>query len=212
MNLLQSHTPRALAFAALALALGCGGRDSDAVEGTGESQLPPPAAALSGNQPGVDLRARLVRLEADLAAVAEGGLDDESLGRLLRAEAVTDRLLEDEPENAWLAAGYYVEARLRQIQALADRTVAQLRRGVAREFVLRDVAALRLSVADLIAQLAQPGNGAPPPPLDSLLAGYEDEPPLASARSGTAQADTTSTRTPAATPDPNGPLGQPIQP
>lgn len=216
MNRFRNDTRRRLACAPVALLIACGPADADRSDST-DSQLPPPAAALSRGSAGALLGERLERLEADLAAAVAGGNDDESQAYLLRAEAATDRLLEDEPEHGWLASGYLVEARLRQIQALADRVVSEMRRGVARELVLEDVAALRLSVADLRAQLAQPGNGAPPPSLDSLLASVE-ETPAARTAAGTGSADTssaTTTTTPAA-PAPatggDGALGEPIQP
>lgn len=215
MNRPKSSTRRRLAWAPVALLIACGPADVDGPD-SADSQLPPPAAALSGGPSGVLLGERLERLEADLAAVLRDGFDEDAQAYLLRAEAATDRLLEDEPEHGWLASGYLVEARLRQIQALADRVVSEMRRGVARELVLEDVAALRVSVADLRAQLAQPGNGSPPPTLDSLLAAAQ-EIPAPRAASSTASGDTSSATT--TTPAPRAPatggdgaLGQPIQP
>lgn len=207
---------RLLGSTAILLAVACTRGDVDVVDSTGGSQAPPPAAALYGPEAGVGLKDRLDRLEADLTAVLDGGLDDESQLYLMRAEATTDRLLEDEPDFAWLGSGYFVEARLRQIQALADRIVAEVRRGVARELVMGDIAALRLSITDLRDQLQQAGNGAAPTPLDSLLAAHED--PLQGrlpgrASGGTAgSADTTSTPAPEPAPRPApGLLGEPIQ-
>lgn len=213
---------RSLPAAAVLLVLACGRGEVDVSGASDGSQLPPPAAALSGSEPGGGVQDRLESIDADLGEVLEGGLDDESHAFLFRAEATTDRLLEDEPDQAWLAAGYSVEARLRQIQALADRIVSELRRGVARELVLEDVAALRVSVQDLRTQLGQPGNGPAPPSLDSLLVAYENDPyiPFGRAAGGgggaAAAADTGSTPTTEATPEPeaspDGLLGEPIQP
>ncbi|HUF11676.1 MAG TPA: hypothetical protein VMN78_01085 [Longimicrobiales bacterium] len=200
--------------AILLLALACRGGDIDVTDSANGAQLPPPAAALSRGDGGVGLRDRLDRLEAELTAVLDGGLDEEAQASLMRAEATTDRLLEDEPDYAWLGSGYLVEARLRQIQALADRIVAEFRRGVAAELVLEDVAALRLSVTELRSRLQEPGNGAPPPPLDSLLAGHADDAPLARSTGSPAASDTTTAAEPAPAPrrSPEGLLGEPIQP
>ncbi len=68
---------------------------------------------------------------------------------------------------------YGVEAWLRQLQALADRVVAQIRRDEPEQRILNDVIRLRDSVARLRAELARPGGGMPPVPLDTLLANFE---------------------------------------
>lgn len=184
----------------------------------GEGQAPPPAAALYGEGV-IGLESRLERLEADLVAVLEGELDDDSQAHLLAAEAATDRLLEDEPSTEWLPTGYFVEARLRQIQALADRIVAELRRGVAKELILEDIAALRLAVRDLRARLASARIAAPPAPLDSLLVGYENDRIGLGGVPATSTASTDTTTTTPSTPAPEavaapegGPLGEPIAP
>jgi hypothetical protein len=167
----------------------------------------------------VSLESRLEDLERDLLRVIEGGLDEESQAWLLTAEAATDRLLEDQIATGWLGTGYLVEARLRQVQALADRIVAELRRGVAKELVLEDVAALRTAVHDLREQLAAQGNGDAPASLDSLLVNYANEPPigLGGVPAATSSSDTTAATTepvaaePVAAPE-GGPLGEPIRP
>lgn len=199
---------------ALPLAACDGGDVTDAADG----QAPPPAAALYA-QGAIALETRLEQLDADLAAVLEGKLDETSQAHLLAAEATTDRLLEDQLSTEWLPAGYYVEARLRQIQALADRVVAELRRGVAEELVLEDVAALQLAVRDLRTRLASARSVAAPPPFDSLLAGYENDriglggvPATASSGgSDTTSATATAPAEPVAAPE-GGPLGEPIAP
>jgi len=215
----RSYFPRTILapLAVSLLLLGCrGATGADVTDSDDDAQLPPPAAALSGES-GLGLENRLERLDAHLGRVLEGDLDEESQAYLLAAEASTDRLLEDEPATEWLGTGYYIEARLRQIQALADRIVAELRRGVARELVLEDVAALRLAVRDLRNQLAQQGNGDAPPLLDSLLAGSAQDPQIGFG--GTASAAAADTTTAAETPAPEapvvpegGPLGEPIRP
>lgn len=207
-------TPVAVAL----LVTACGGAGTDVTDGGDDPQLPPPAAALSA-EGNLSLESRLEQLEDDLRAVIEGGLEEESQPRLMSAEATTDRLLEDQIATDWLGTGYLVEARLRQIQALADRIVAELRRGVARELVLQDIAALRTAVHDLREQLAAQGNGKAPPSLDSLLANYANEPPigLGGVPAASASTDTTAgpgtpgTPGPAAAPE-GGPLGEPIRP
>lgn len=192
--------------------------DGDMTEAAG-AQAPPPAAALYAAGP-IGLESRLESLDADLAAVLEGELNETSQARLLAAEATTDRLLEDEPGTEWLPSGYYVEARLRQIQALADRVVAEFRRGVAEELILEDVAALQLAVRDLRTRLASARVAAAPPPFDSLLAAYANEQDglggaPATGTSSTSSSEATTT-TPAATEPvaaPEGrPLGEPIAP
>ena len=211
---LRSHrTGAALALSLLVAACGRAGGDIADSDGAG---APPPAAALSGEGE-VSLEKRLERLDADLGLILQRGLDEEANARLLAAEAMTDRLLEDEPDAAWLATGYLVEARLRQIQALSDRIIAELGRGVQKELILEDVAGLRLAVRDLRSQLHGQGNGDAPPPLDSLLAAsINDRIGLGGvpATSGSTSSDTGSTTAPAeprAAPE-GGPLGEPIQP
>lgn len=125
---------------------------------------PPAAAVLT---PGMDVESLDVQLRSmyeELGRALEGEPD-----RLLTAEAISDRLIHAERAVDWLAPGYGVEARLRQIQSMADRIVAQLRRGAVVEAVSDEVATLRLAVEDLQRQLELPGGGDAPPPLDSLL-------------------------------------------
>ena len=207
---------RAIAPLALLLfAASCGRAGADVTDGD-EAQLPPPPAAALSAEGGLTLETRLERLEVDLGRVIEGGLDEDSQARLLAAEAMTDRLLEDEPAATWLGTGYLVEARLRQVQALADRIVAELRRGVQKELIVEDVAALRLAVRDLRTQLAAQGNGDAPPPLDSLLLASANDRiglggvPAASSTSSDTSA-TTAPAEPVAAPE-GGPLGEPIRP
>ena len=194
----------------------CDRAGADLTTGDGDAQLPPPAAAMS-TESGLGLDSRLERLEADLGRVIEAGLNDESQVYILAAEATTDRLLEEQPTADWLRTGYLVEARLRQIQALADRIVSELRREVADELILEDVAALRASVRDLRAQLAAQGNGAAPPSLDSLLAGYANDPRPGLGGGPATTTSTDSTTAPAEPAEPTvapegGPLGEPIRP
>ena len=151
---------------AAAFLLGCGAPPDD---DDSMAPAPPPAAALQMGE-SVQLAERLRELEEVLRESLGGDLDDEKVQRLLRAEALTDRLLEAEPPMEWLATDYSLDSKLRQLQALADRIVAQIRRGGEEQAVERDVRDLRRLVALLRRELEQPGGGNAPPPLDSLLA------------------------------------------
>ena len=222
--MIRIHTNRkTIAAFALSLVTGaaCGRTGGDVADSGEEGQLPPPAAALSGTA-AIGMERRLAALEADLTRVLEDQLGDESEPYLLRAEASTDRLLEEQPEFAWLASGYLVEARLRQIQALADRTVAELRRGVAKELVLEDVAALRTAVRDLREHLSNAASSDVPPSLDSLLVAYANDRTGLGGVPATSGGGSSDTAAVAAEPEPvepepqvapeGGLLGEPIQP
>jgi hypothetical protein len=156
-------------------------------------EAPPPAAMLAPGQ-GVDLTEmlRLIEAEVDLAL-------DGDPSRVLTAEAMTDQLLHAPRDIDWLATGYSVEARLRQIQAQADAVVARMRRGATLAGVDADLRTLRASVQDLQRQLALPGGGAAPPTLETLLA----QDPLRDARARVGPSPAPAGQTPA-------PLGQPL--
>lgn len=159
---LRSSGARLLPVAcALVLAACAGDPGQERLEG---SDAPPPAAAVSPQET-ESLDSQLQRLRVELAAGMEG--DPE---RLLQAEAITDGLMEARRPFDWLATGYDVEARLRQLQAMADRVVAQLRRGAELATVAEDVADITTALTDLRAQLAAGRGGPAPPGLDSLLA------------------------------------------
>jgi hypothetical protein len=139
----------------------CNGSDGGRV-----SRDAPPAAAVVA--PGMEtetLSDQLRDLSGELARASEGEPD-----RVLTAEAITDRLIHAERPVDWLASGYDVEARLRQLQAMADRVVARLRRGASLEEVEEDIATMAAAARDLETQLTRPGGGEAPPTLDSLLA------------------------------------------
>lgn len=127
-------------------------------------EAPTSAAALAPGMEAENLDEQLSKLEAELARAADGEPD-----RVLTAEAITDRLIHADRSLDWLAAGYSVQARLRQLQAMADRVVARMRRGATLQSVEEDVATMRAAVEDLQRQLAVPGGGDAPPSLDSLL-------------------------------------------
>ncbi len=151
--------------------LGC---ERSADEDRMSAPPPPPAAIIAPVREYMSLSEKLERLQAELdAALARRELDAYARARIFRAEAITDRILESEPPVAWLSMAYGVEAWLRQLQALADRVVAQIRRDEPEQRILNDVIRLRDSVARLRAELARPGGGMPPVPLDTLLANFE---------------------------------------
>lgn len=165
--------------------------------------------------PGMDtetLEGQLQKLAAEIDAALAGEPE-----RLLTAEAVTDQLMHARRSVDWLAIGYDVEARLRQLQAMADRVVAHLRRGATLTSVEEDVRTMQAAVEDLLSQLARPGGGTAPPSLDSLLS----QDPLRDVKSA-AVADIEAERDtvrpalpdigPRAGPAQGGPLGTPVAP
>jgi hypothetical protein len=161
----------------------------------------PPAAAVLAPGQDVPLTDRLDMVLAEI----DRALDDEP-DRVLTAEALTDQLLHAPRDVDWLAIGYSVEARLRQIQAQADAIVAALRRGSNTSVMEPDLQALRESVRQLQQQLELPGGGAAPPTLETLLA----QDPLRDAqvpmRGAAAEPDTADPAAPAR----RGPLGAPV--
>jgi hypothetical protein len=133
------------------------------------SQPAPPPAALLAAQ-GKSLNASLQDLQQELSAALGTGLDDEGGKHILRAEAISDRLLESQLPFSWLAStSYSLEAYVRQIQALADRIVAEMRSGSDHALVMQDAQDLRKKVVVLRRALAMGGARAPES-LDSLLA------------------------------------------
>lgn len=129
---------------------------------------PPPAAALAGQ--GKSLDSSLIELGTELSKAIGSGMDDNGKTHMLRAEAITDRLLETRLPFSWLAStSYSLESYVRQIQALADRIVAEMRSGMDKAVLMHDVAELRARVVGLRRAMAA-GGGKAPPSLDSLLA------------------------------------------
>lgn len=132
----------------------------------------PPAAALA-RLTGVQLHEALGLLERELVAAMRAGLEGEGTAAFIRAEAVSDRLLETRFPFEWLRAdSYSVQARIRQIQSLADRVESLLRTGASRDSAMADLRRLRRDVLDLRRDLAQGGSGRPTP-LERLLAGRD---------------------------------------
>ncbi|NIP79074.1 MAG: hypothetical protein GWM90_07675 [Gemmatimonadetes bacterium] len=167
---------------------------------------PPAAAVVAPGGEAATLDQQLADLESELERALAGEPD-----HLVPAEAITDRLMQASRPVDWLALGYDVEARLRQLQAMADRVVAMLRRGASLPSVRDDIETMRVAAADLRAQLSQPGGGAAPPPLDSLLAQDPLRDVQARSLEGVTAADTSDPM-----PEPlvgavqSGPLGRPV--
>lgn len=154
---------------ALALLASAGCRPAEEADPLrAQPERPAPAAAVAPGADSVGLAGQLATLEAELRAALETSGDD-LRARTTRAEAITDRLLEEEPSVRWLAQDYLTEARLRQFQVMADRVVARLRRGASSEDVEADLEAFAAAVVRLRQDLERGGVAALPPPLDSLL-------------------------------------------
>jgi hypothetical protein len=135
---------------------------------------PPPAAALTRQHQSLDEGLRQVDIA--LAQAIRGDLKGQGAkNQLMRAEAITDRLLEAELPFHWMRArDYSVESAVRQIQALADRVIAKLRNGMDGQEIMDDVREMRTKVTDLRRGLAA-GGGAAPLSLDTLLARYAND-------------------------------------
>lgn len=158
------RTPIALLLAGVLPAGTTACTPDPAAERLNAQGAPPAAAMFSPRQGAESLDGQLERLLAEMAAAMEGEPD-----RLLLAEAITDGLMEAQRPFDWLGSGYDVEARLRQLQAMADRVVARLRRGSSLGDVEEDVETMVHAVNDLRRQMAAARGGPAPPTLDSLL-------------------------------------------
>jgi hypothetical protein len=157
---------------AVAVLAGCGGTDliEDGPERSGE-------LAPVGPQRRMTLEENLELVGQETGWILENGLAGEGRERAFRAEILTDRLLESRPPFQWLANGYYMEARLRQVQSMADRIVARLRRGEPDVQIMEDVRALHQHVNLLQAAVREGRGGDAPPPLEVLLAPLDTVPP-----------------------------------
>jgi hypothetical protein len=119
--------------------------------------------------PGATLADGLAIIDATLDSALSSDFDDTGVQQLLRAEALSDRVLETDIPFGWLATqNYSVEARVWQIQAQADRIVARLRAGARREDLVPEAEALRRDVNALRSAIAAGGKAAPAP-VDRLL-------------------------------------------
>jgi hypothetical protein len=103
-------------------------------------------------------------MEAELDTALAAGVDGAGIERLYRAEEISNRLLESHLPFAWLEdENYSVDARLRQIQSVADRVVARIRSSGRQEELTADVESLRAEIRTLRAGLARGGTAAPIP-------------------------------------------------
>jgi len=156
-------------FLALTLVVGCQVENPE--ETATSDPAPPPAMVVAPMRGRVELDQMLELLQKELDDAVEGS-EQGAASHLVRAEALSDRLLETKLPFEWMVKEQYaVQPRLRQIQALADRILAQIRSGGRPEEIRREVIALRQMVIDLRQGLRQEGS-APPPTLDRLLAAY----------------------------------------
>jgi len=141
----------------IAILAGCG-RAPQPDDGLRAGQAAPPPRT----NPSLD--ASLARMEAELDTALAAGVDGAGIERLYRAEEISNRLLESHPPFAWLEdENYSVDARLRQIQSVADRVVARIRSSGRREELTADVESLRAEIRTLRAGLARGGTAAPIP-------------------------------------------------
>jgi hypothetical protein len=152
----------------------CTGCNRNPEEQATSDPTPPPAAALTRQHQSLDDGLRQV--EVALSQALRGDLKgQEAKDQLMRAEAVTDRLLESELPFRWLKArDYSVESAVRQIQAVADRVIAKVRNGMDGQALMADVREMRTKVVDLRRGLGA-GGGDAPLSLDTLLARYAND-------------------------------------
>lgn len=130
---------------------------------------PPAASQTDVFPPDATLADGLEMIRTVLDSAIANRLEDPGEQQLMRAEALTDRVLETQLPFGWLAAqNYSVEARVWQLQAQADRIVARLRAGARREDLLPEAEALLRDVTELHSSIAG-GGEAPPPSIDQLL-------------------------------------------
>jgi hypothetical protein len=153
-------------LACLALLAGCGWQPDEADLVT---PARPPAAAIVPMREATPLEDLLATLDTELRDALAGDVQGDAVGSLIRAEAVTDRLLEARQPFQWLHADQYnLAARLRQIQSQADRAVAALLSGQPHELVVQETELLHQQVLALRHTLAQ-GGGPPRQPVDRLI-------------------------------------------
>lgn len=122
-------------------------------------------------RPGTPLDEMLERLDQHLVNAMAGQLEGDAGNEFLRAEAITDRLLEARMPFEWIPSqDYSLESKLRQIQSSADRVLAQLRTAAPRPQMLQELRNLRADVAMLRQTVAAGGESAPVA-VDRLLSG-----------------------------------------
>lgn len=126
-------------------------------------------AIMAEVRPGMPLDNVLALLDEHLVRAMTGRMEGSALDEFRRAEAISDRLLEARMPFEWIESdGYSLESRLRQIQSMCDRVLAQVRTGVPRDTILQDLSALRTEVVRLRNAVAGGGTRAPTP-IEALL-------------------------------------------
>lgn len=139
---------------------------------TADADQAPPAASVAPIA-GAPLDTALALVDNELRLAIDNHLDNTGFAHFQRAEALSDRLLETRFPFAWLKGqSYSLEAKLRQIQALADRILAELRSGTPPDSAMYDLKLAQSEVA-LLRQAMRAGGGAAPMPLDKLMAGQD---------------------------------------
>jgi hypothetical protein len=128
-------------------------------------------AVMAEIRPGTPLDEMLERLDQHLVNAMAGQLEGSAGTEFLRAEAISDRLLEARMPFEWIPSEHYsLESKLRQIQSSADRVLAQLRTASPRPQMLNDLRLLRTSVA-VLRQVVAAGGTDEPVPVARLLSG-----------------------------------------
>ncbi|HSJ24121.1 MAG TPA: hypothetical protein VK929_05580 [Longimicrobiales bacterium] len=141
----------------LMLAAACGAAPQS------EPPMQATAAIMTEVRPGAPLDEVLQLMDAHLVRALEGRLEGEALQDFRRAEAISDRLLETRMPFEWITSEQYsLEARLRQVQSLADRILAMVEIGASRDSIVADTELLRESVLRIRELIAQGGTPAPP--------------------------------------------------
>src|SRR3954471_3119358 len=143
-----------------------------ATDETDDTELAPPAASVAPIV-GAPLDTALALVDGELNKAIDNKLDNTGFQHFQRAEALSDRLLETRYPFQWLKGeAYALEAKLRQIQALADRVAAELRSGTPPDSAMYDLRLAQNEVANLRRALRL-GGGAAPPSLDKLMEGQD---------------------------------------
>lgn len=154
------------------IAAGCGPREPDETRAERAT-----VAALAQMRAGAPLDSMLWRLDQHLVNAMTGRLEGEAAIEFRQAEAITDRLLEARLPFEWITAEQYsVQSRLRQIQSLADRVLAELESASPREQMLLDLRQLRTDVVRLREAITR-GGGRAPPSIEQLLTNDSSRPP-----------------------------------
>ena len=156
----------------VAIAAACGPRQPD--DASPERAT---VAVLAEFRAGAPLDSMLWRLDQHLVNAMNGQLEGDAIAEFRQAEALTDRLLEARIPFEWISDEQYsVQSRLRQIQSLADRVLAQIETMAPREQLLLDLRELRSDVVRLRQAIAR-GGGRAPPSIEELLANDSSRPP-----------------------------------